>query len=243
MLKATYHYFSAPKSPGSYLQKRPPIDPGTKRSITTTARFVLAIIILITLTLYQLRYPLDLMALPRTAAFGSLSGWHSRIQPFEEEFKPTRDTLAFVQLRNSKVEPAGFTAAFFAPNIVVDARGVVSTLSEGDWHGLKELSLRAVTELPNTGHFRNQWRIKQDRTGYPIDWLRVATASEGGLEHVSVYGYDGAHHQLEDPVGDYTSLPSLLKDTFGLMQEARDGYERGHADEEVINKVKAVLGD
>ncbi|KAG8902920.1 hypothetical protein FRB99_003946 [Tulasnella sp. 403] len=171
----------------------------------------------------------------------SLTGWHSRVEPATGPFTPTRDSLAFAELRSTPADPNGFTVAFFSPNIVVDARGVVSTLDTSDWQGIKNLVVEAVTSLPQTGVFRNQWRIAHARTGQPIDWLRVVTSSTEDLGEVSAYGYDGVTTTLETPVGGYTTLPPVLDQVFGLLQEARSGYVKGAEVTVTIDAVKAVL--
>lgn len=212
-----------------------------KRSIVATSRITLAVLIAVTTALFYFRSPFQPMSTIPSSTSNPLSGWHTRLHSFEGDFNPSREALAFTQLFNSKVEPEGFTAAFFTPNIVIDARGVVSTLSQEDWNGLRDLAQRASGELPQTGNFRNQWRIRQARTGFPIDWLRVATSQEGDLKDVSVYGFDGRTAELESPVGEFTQLPPVLSELFGLMKEARDGYTRGEANSDIINRVKSVL--
>jgi len=169
-----------------------------------------------------------------------LSGWHSRIEKYRGDFEPTFESLAFVQLRNSRLVPEGFTVAFFAPNFVVDARGIVSTVAQSDWDGLKELTERAVTELPETGEFMNQWRVHHDHAGFPIDWLRVKTG-EVPMKDVAVYGWDGRSTTLEVPIGDYTALPILLRETFTLTKEARSGFKNGKENKKMIERVKAIL--
>jgi len=229
------------ESLGDHLQSHQ--ESFSKRSIVATSRLTLAILILITTALLYFRYPLQPMSTSISPPSNPLNGWHSRLHPFEGTFTPTREALVFVQFRNSKVEPEGLTTALFAPNVVVDAQGVVSTLSTEDWEGLKILSQRAVREPPQTGTFRNQWRVQQPRTGLPIDWLRVATSQDGGFEEVSVYGFDGTTSPLAEPVAGYTTLPQVLADFFGVMREARDGYKRGDANQNVLEGIKAVLPD
>ncbi|KAG8975673.1 hypothetical protein FRC05_005191 [Tulasnella sp. 425] len=165
----------------------------------------------------------------------AIAGWHDRLAPYpggSQSFYPKRKDLAFVQLSSTMMQPEGFTAALFAPDVVVDARGVVSTLGKDDWQGLVDAAKRAVTQTPQAGGFRNQWRIRHG----------MATASEGDdLKEVSVYGFDGGRGELEEPVGEIEVLPTELKEVFNLVGEAWDGYNLGNEDLEVIQRVKAIL--
>ncbi|KAG8914196.1 hypothetical protein FRC02_005075 [Tulasnella sp. 418] len=214
----------------------------TRRSIVATSRISLLFLTLASAILFLYQHPLvPMSSIYTTAAPNPAVGWHSRAVRVHGSFTPTRASLAFASQLNAPVDPEGFNAAFFAPNIVVDARGVVLKVRSQDWNSLTSLARRAVTELPETGLFRNQWRILHPRTGYPIDWLSVNLDPHDELKEVAVYGYEQGNDVLEQPVGEYTTLPPILKELFGLLQEARDGYVRGEEDTAVIDRVKEVL--
>jgi hypothetical protein len=207
-----------------------------QRIITTTSRLILFGLVAAATILVLYRHP-TIMSYNITNT--PLYGWHSRAQPLAGRFVPSKEAFSFASLRNAPVDPEGFNAGFFAPDIVVDARGVVLKLNEQDWQGITDLAQRAVTELPQTGAFRNQWRIRHPRTSYPIDWLQVNVQTED-FKQIAVYGFDPREDTLDPPVGDYTSLPPILKELFGVLGEARDGYVKGEEDTVMINQVKAV---
>lgn len=247
-LKAMASKASSPLSPDSLEAQQSLGDliekhrqQATKRTILATSRFALAVLVLVTAGLFYFRSPATLTTHQHMSAHHPLEGWHDRLQPFHGTFTPNYDALEFAQIHSTRVEPGGIAIALFSPNIVVDARGVVSTLSETDWAGLKSLAEAAVSEdLPQTGStFMNQWRIKHPRTDFPISWLRFKTS--GGLKNVAVYGFDGSTWTLEPPVENFTELPQLLRDVFGTLSEARAGYQRGSQDAELLSKVKAIL--
>ncbi|CAL1704906.1 unnamed protein product [Somion occarium] len=170
-------------------------------------------------------------------------GWHGRatFHPSPETFTPTREILAFAVLHHAPAIPDGFTLALFKPDVAVDARGKVLILNPDDFTGLSDLA-RQTLDLPSTGSFMNAWRIAQRRTDQPIERLFVP-GSTTALVETSVQGYEKGKTELKTPVGDIHELPEVLHELFGLIAEARDGYERGKEDEDTISKVKAVLGD
>ncbi|KAG8960358.1 hypothetical protein FRC00_000552 [Tulasnella sp. 408] len=242
-------YSSSHSSLGDLVEKH---QSRLQYTIVATARLCLLSLVIVTSLLFYFRYPfrpsphMQQQTVAQAASVSNaIAGWHDRLQPYPggtASFHPKRKDLAFVQFRSTPVQSEGFTAALFAPNVVVDARGTVSTLSKEDWQGLVDVAKRAVSDTPQTGEFRNQWRIKHERTSFPIDWLRVATASEGDdLKEVSVYGFDGIHEELEKPVGEITALPMELKEVFNLVGEARDGYKRGNEDLVIVQRVKSIL--
>ncbi|KAG8975671.1 hypothetical protein FRC05_005189 [Tulasnella sp. 425] len=242
-------YSSSHSSLGDLVEKH---QSHLRYTIVATSRLCLAGLVLVTSLLFYFRYPfqpsphMQQQTVAQAASVShAIAGWHDRLAPYpggSQSFHPKRKDLAFVQLRDTPVQADAFTAALFAPDVVVDARGVVSTLGKDDWQGLVDVAKRAVTQTPQTGGPQNQWRIKHERTSYPIDWLRVATASEGDdFKEVSVYGFDGVREELEEPVGEIKVLPTELKEVFNLIGEARDGYKRGNEDLEVIQRVKAIL--
>lgn len=172
----------------------------------------------------------------------SLSGWHSRATPYPDSFTPERSALRLVVLQNAPADPEGFTLALFdSPSkIAVDAAGRVLSIQDSDFEGLVALADQ-TKDLPSTGTFRNTWVIQQPMTSRPIE--RVLLPVDGvEYKETSVQGYDGVKTELKRPVGDYRSLPSILKDLIGLVVEARGGAD-GDRDESTINRVKAILGD
>jgi len=178
----------------------------------------------------------------------SHSGYLSRAQrePNPHAWYPNRPDLAFVALRNAPVEHEGFSLAIFTDRKAVDAAGRLYTLTQQDFDGILKLS-RKVSALPQTGDFRNQWRISHDRTGYPIDRTLVArkTLSDQQAEdyndefcETSVYGFDSANRQLQTPVDRYSTLPDELAELMDLVVEAR---EQGERDETIVDRVKALV--
>ena len=168
------------------------------------------------------------------------AGWHSRATPHPDgaAYDIKKENVVFGLTRNSRVEPEGFSVALFKPNVAIDAMGRVFVLSEDDWSALANLASQ-TNSLPDTGSFRNQWRVKHDRTDYPIDYLHVSTGSD--LHMIGVYGHDGQTTTLKPPVGDITDLPEPLNKLVTYAKEGRDGFERGQENAEVTARVKAVL--
>jgi len=173
------------------------------------------------------------------------TGWYARTigHPAKDSFAPSRSALSFALLESTPVNPEGFIAAFFSPDFVVDGAGHVRQVSKDDLPALTTLAQRATdeTSVPQPGGFRNQWRIRQDRTDYPIDWLRVATDAQGELKGVSVYGFDGTHDELSPPVGSVDRLPSVLMDAFNVFGEGRQGFDNGDQDPDMIERTKLVV--
>jgi hypothetical protein len=124
------------------------------------------------------------------------------------------------------------------PNHAVDASGHVLTLSTADFSALVA-AVHAVSEhVPHTDAFQGQWRVKQARTSYPIDQILIP-----GEKEREVYGWAKSDHELEleGETKGRTTLPKELQTLVGLAKEARDGYVRGHKDDTVIGKVRALL--
>ncbi|GJE87188.1 hypothetical protein PsYK624_032710 [Phanerochaete sordida] len=169
------------------------------------------------------------------------AGWHSRSHPDQRAFNPTRDELVFAVLRSTPAEPDGFTLALFTPNIAVDSMGRVLVLGQETFDGVASLAKQTL-ELPETGTFRNTWRIKQPRTSQPIERLLVPSSS-GELRQICVQGYEKDKRELSAPVGDITELPEVLWELFGLFEESRGLDQRGRESTVAIDKVKAVLGE
>lgn len=128
----------------------------------------------------------------------------------------------------------------FKPNVAVDALGRVLVVPDADFQGIASLAERTV-DLPQTGTFWNIWRIKQPITSQPIQ--RLLVPKDGGFTDTSVQGYSKTNVELKEPVGGSTTLPAVLVELFGLLEEARDGFEKGKEDQSRIQQVKNVLGD
>jgi hypothetical protein len=172
-------------------------------------------------------------------------GWHTRAQlhPDPSSFDPTREALQFTALYNAPVESEGFTLAVFqfdSELVAVDAMGKILTIDRDDAEGLVGLA-SATTLLPKTGSFRNQWRIQHPISSRPID--RILVQVKGELMETSVYGFSKEQRKLENTVEGITELPDSLYELIGLVREAREVYKRGEGDQEVIRRVKDVLGD
>ncbi|KAJ7346746.1 hypothetical protein DFH08DRAFT_869202 [Mycena albidolilacea] len=170
--------------------------------------------------------------------------WHSRAKPHPspDSFSPTRSALSFVVLRNSQVEPEGFTLALFdtgEEKVAVDAMGRVLLVIDKDYTGITTIARRVAVELPETGRFRNTWVIKQPATSQPID--RLLFDVEGQLVETSVQGFVKGKKELKIPVGDISELPDVLGELAGLALEGRAGYSRGSGDSEMVRKVKNIL--
>jgi hypothetical protein len=195
-------------------------------------------------------------------------GWHSRAlsnpHPDPSSFTPSRSSLRFAVLRNAPVEPEGISLAFFNPPssgsisdeglYAVDAQGRALIVSPTDARGILDLATR-VSELPETGAFRNTWVISQDRTSQPIDRLFVPKSSsyssesgllDAGYQEVSVQGFSKEKRELKTPVDGIEELPESLWELTGLVLEARTDAGNTPDDErrngEVLGKVRDVLG-
>ncbi|KAJ7627624.1 hypothetical protein DFH06DRAFT_1007009 [Mycena polygramma] len=172
------------------------------------------------------------------------ANWHSRAKahPSPASFTPTRAALSVAVLRNSQIEPEGFTLALFDTGndkVAVDAMGRVLLVEDADYAGVTALAQRVARELPETGRFRNTWVIDHPATSQPID--RILTVAEGRLVQTSVQGYTKGKKTLKPPVGDITELPEVLSELAGLVLEGRTGYSRGSGDSEMVRKVKDIL--
>lgn len=171
----------------------------------------------------------------------NFAGWRIRAQahPTPDAFIPSRNELVLGVLRSEPAQPNGFTLALFSPNVAVDALGRVLLLSEADFNGLTALGKQTL-DLPETGSYRNTWRVKQLRTSQPIERLYVMSTSDA-LRQISVQGYSKGKRELSAPVGVYTELPVALWELYGLFGEAREDYERGKEDQTMIGKVKELF--
>jgi hypothetical protein len=170
--------------------------------------------------------------------------WQKRAQPHSDPgaFTPTKDGLVLAVLRNAPVEHFGFTLAVFdggdvqaGNKIAVNAKGDVLVLSPEDFDGLKRLA-GEVAALPDTGNFRNTWKVKALTTSQPIDRIFVKTESEE-LKEVSVQGFSKTQNELKSPEG---TLPGVLSELTGLVLEAREGVQVGQ-DTPLILRIKDVI--
>jgi hypothetical protein len=173
----------------------------------------------------------------------SISGWHARAttHPDGADYTPKADALVFAVIHSLPADPEGFSLALFKPDAAVDARGAALKLQQDDWDALARLSASAISDVPAVGSFPNQWRIAQPTTSQPIDRLLAKNGDK--FDQVSISGYSKTRTALKSPVGDITELPGVLYEFFGLLQEGREGYERGTEDIALIGKVKALLQD
>lgn len=170
-----------------------------------------------------------------STATHSAQGWHARATEHTGSFAPAKEDVLLNALLNSPVEPNGFTVSIVKPNIAVDARGKVLSLSNDDFAAF-EAKIEEVKALPQTSGFRGQWRVKQQRTSYPIDIIQIPGEAER-----SVYGWSATTSTLEETTNGYTTLPEPLQTLIGWAREAREGYHRGQADGTEIEKVKNIL--
>src|SRR6266550_1659255 len=189
--------------------------------------------------------------LTTTMTQAHLKSWHARAlahpYPNPYTFVPRRENIKIALLRNSPLEHEGFSLAIFAEDdtyVVVDAMGRILNLpsTSPDIKGLLDLGHQTLN-LPIANRFRNIWMVKRQMTSQPID--RFFYVSETGKRQTSVSGYSPIHTELARPVEQYTHLPQVLQELFGLVLEAREGYQPGrdggNADREVVSKVMAVL--
>lgn len=179
------------------------------------------------------------------------SGYLQRAAPYSNPhaYAPQRTALKLAVLRNSPIEPEGFSLAIFSDRVAVDRKGNVFTLAERDFEGILQLAHK-VAALPQTGEFRNQWRVSHPMTGRPIDRilsprteLSAQPAERYTAEFVetSVYGFDKHRVLLKEPVQNHRDLPSTVWELTGLVGEAREAG--GQDDEVVLERVRSVLGN
>ena len=174
----------------------------------------------------------------------AVANWRDRAERIRnpESWQPERKDLVFAVVRNAPVEHHALTLALFRPNIGVDASGNVLALKEDDFSALSRLATQTL-DLPQTGEFRNAWVIRRPTTSQPIERLLVST-SESEVAETSVQGYNNqGEFELREPVGDFTVLPHLLQDLFGLILKARVDYDPRNRHEAVLKKVLDVVGN
>ena len=195
----------------------------------------------------------------------NLEGWHIRALNYErtntDSFEPQLKNLKLALLRNGPVETKGFSLAIFVEDngrryVVVDAMGRVMVIpspssgiknlprSSSDIKGLLDLGLK-VLKCPRADEWRNTWRIKSSVTSQLVDRFFYVSGQE--MRQISVSGYSRTETELAWPVAGFHRLPDDLHKLFGLVLEARKGYKPdrhgGNAEQKVISKVQAELGD
>jgi len=150
---------------------------------------------------------------------------------------PSASTLSIGLLFSTRLNPSGFAVALFAPDYAVDAQGRVLQLAEGDWAGLKTLTRQATADdLPKPF----QWRIKHDKSDYPIHTLRVSYG-EGDVRDVQVYGFSNETKELEEPVEGLTQLPDAIQEAIAVLDEGRTTEGPGEGDDELVKLVSEIL--
>lgn len=173
----------------------------------------------------------------------SLSGWHSRAEPYLQPFVPDQSALRLAVLRNAPTEPEGFTLALFdsPAGIAVDAAGNVLLMEDVDFQGLLNLADQ-TKDLPSTGKFRNTWVINRPRTSQLIERVLLPISGKDGTEfrETSVQGYDGVTTRLKTAVEGIQHLPSALQNLIGSALEAKEALDDDR-DDSMINRIKAML--
>lgn len=173
----------------------------------------------------------------------------AQIHPNPHSYPLQRDILTLVGLRNAPTEPKGFSLAVFSDRVAVDMKGQMYVLSQADYDGLLQLA-QATGDLPKTGGFRNQWRVRQEITSRPIDRILAAktllltspaASYEDEFTETSVYGFDKHKVLLQTPVEGYQELPASLWELTGLVLEAR--ATPGEGDVLILERVRRILGN
>ncbi|KAF9476869.1 hypothetical protein BDN70DRAFT_881861 [Pholiota conissans] len=180
------------------------------------------------------------------------SGYLQRAQPYPNphSYTPEHKLLKLLGLRNAPTEPEGLSLVIFSDRVAIDTKGNIAILAQADYDGLTRLA-ETVQTLPETGSFRNQWRVRHDITSRPVDRVLYAASSplsdrpaenyREEFKETSVYGFDKQKVQLQKPVEGYQTLPAALWELTGLVLEARE--TPGPKDEVVLQRVREILGD
>jgi hypothetical protein len=174
-----------------------------------------------------------------THTTASAEGWHAHATRVSSaNFAPKASDVILTVLYNSQVEPEGFTMSLVRPNLAVEASGQVLALRASDFAAF-EAQVRAVSQhVEPTGAFMGQWRVKQARTGYPIDRVLIPGDAER-----AVYGWtkSDAELELEEETKGRSTLPKELQVLVGWAREAREGYVRGNKDDFAIRQIMALV--
>ncbi|KIJ45927.1 hypothetical protein M422DRAFT_29576 [Sphaerobolus stellatus SS14] len=184
-------------------------------------------------------YPYPKLPTPMSQMSSPHANWYSRSTPLTEVWTPTAEKLLFGLFLNAPADPEGFICALFEPNIVVDSMGKTLKVPQEDFDAIVTLASRS-SDLPDTGSFRNAWRIRHPITSKPIQILRYKQ-TDGSLKETSVYGYSKDINILEEHTQGFTTLPDVLMELFGLLNEPRTGYQKGEEDISMIAKIKQIL--
>lgn len=193
------------------------------------------------------------LAFAQTSSMTSpISGFLDRAEPYDRptsEFKPPRSAIELVVLRNTPVEPEGFTLAIFASDsqkppgkkhYAVDTQGRILVLQDKDVAGIQDL-VSKVVELPQPDRWGNTWALSQPRTSQPIERILIPTGRESEFDEIGVQGFDGRVRELKVAVGGFAELPDVLWDLTEAAMEAR--VEGGERDEDVLGYVRGLLGN
>ena len=161
--------------------------------------------------------------------------------------------LILIAFRSAKGDPKSFSLAVFSHRVMIDANGHVYVLDQKDYDGMMELA-QAVAGLAKAEDYRNQWRVRQERTCYPTDYIlcaasprrtsRSAAAANNDarkLREIGVYGFDEHKVLLKMRTRWYSKLPGCLWELTGLVIEARE--RPGKRDNLVHRRVKGFLED
>ncbi|TFK48879.1 hypothetical protein OE88DRAFT_1810272 [Heliocybe sulcata] len=170
----------------------------------------------------------------------SYEGWLSRATPVSDSFTPRKDSLLLASFVDTPAKQGVLTLALFKPNVAVTSSGQVLTLQERDLAAITSLAAQ-VSSLPETGAFRNQWRVSHPITSRPIHRMYIADG-EGGLKVTSVYGYDKRARKLTGETAGYEELPDALYELFGLVEEGKKSSDAAGS-QDVVDHVKVLIGD
>ena len=173
--------------------------------------------------------------------------------PNPHSHTPQRSLLTLVAFRNAKGDPESFSRAVFPDRVATDANGHVYVPDQEDYDGMMELA-QAVAGLAKAEGYRNQWRVRQERTCYPTDYIlcaasprrtsRSAAAANNDarkLREIGVYGFDEHKLLLKVRTRWYSKLPGCLWELTGLVIEARE--RPGKRDNLVHQRVGSFLED
>ncbi|PVF95130.1 hypothetical protein CPB86DRAFT_788316 [Serendipita vermifera] len=169
-------------------------------------------------------------------------GWHSSATESTSvtpsSFDPKAEDILATFFYSTKGSGDGFSMALIKPNMAVDAAGRILTLSPTDFTVLQG-AVDAVKPLPQTDEWRGQWRIKQARTCFGFDTIRIP-----GQPERSIYGWvkpkGETPLELESPAKGYTHLPQELAILVKLARESREGYIKGEREESVVQKILSL---
>lgn len=177
-----------------------------------------------------------------STTMSSSESWRTRAHPHPSpaSYTPSFASLALLSMRDTPVAQNVLTLAVFTDKVAITASGEVLVLSTEDYDAIIALAQHAK-DLPQTGEFRNTWRIDHPITSRPIDRVLIGTAGQEEMKEVSVYGYDSERKELTEPVGDITRLPDELSEVMEIILEGRVGYQKENVNQGVVGKIKDIL--